>query len=98
MHLSEDIINDCIEKVETGEKLYVSSSHEGYAGEIYKRLKEKHPETVMVDYKGYIFVVFSREGKERVRERLQPKLNDALKDVEKLKECMKMLGEDCRDD
>lgn len=92
MHLSEGIIEHFIQEVEKGEKMYAQLSHDGYAKEIFRRLKEKYPETVMVEYKDYIFIAFTKEGKERIRERIRPFIETVSKEAEELKKCMEELG------
>ena len=93
MHLSEGIIDHFIQEVEEGNKMYAQLSHAGYAKEAFRRLKEKYPETVMVEYKDCIFIAFTKEGKERIRERIKPFFEKVLKEAEELKKCMEELGE-----
>lgn len=94
MHLSEGIIEHFIKEVEEGNKMYAQLSHDGYAKEVFRRLKEKYPETVMVEYQEYIFIAFTKEGKERIRERIKPFFEKVLKEAEELKKCMEKLGEE----
>ena len=61
---------------------------------VSKVLMEKYPETVMVEYQDYIFIAFTKEGKERIRERIKPFFKKVLKEAEKLKKCMEELGEE----
>ncbi len=93
-HLSEGIINHFIAEVEKGEKQYAQISHEGYAREVYRILKEKYPETVMVEYKDFIFITFTEEGKKYIRRRVQLEMKRVLNEVEKSKQCMEILGEE----
>ena len=93
-HLSEGIINHFIAEIEKGEKQYAQLSHVGYAGEVYRILKEKHPETVMVEYRDFIFIAFTEEGKKYIRRRVQSEMNRVLNEAEKLKRYMEILGEE----
>lgn len=94
MHLSEGIIEHFIQEVEEGNKMYAQLSHAGYAKEVFRRLKEKYPETVMVEYKELIFIAFTKDGKECIRERIRPFLKKVLEEAEELKKCMEELGEE----
>ena len=93
MHLSEGIIEHFIQEVEKGEKKYAQLSHEGYANKVFEKLKEKYPETVMVNYKGYSFIAFTKEGKDCIKERIRPYIEANVREQERLKKCMEALGE-----
>ena len=94
MSLSEGIIQKFVYEVESGNKQYAQLSHLGYAQEIFNYLKNKYPETVMVEQDYIYFIAFTKSGKEHIRERLQPYLEKAIKKLEEVKRNIEMLGED----
>ena len=94
MSLSEELIQKFVDEVESGNKEYAQLSHSGYAKEVYEYLKKRYPETVMVEQDYVYFIAFTQSGKEHIRKRLLPYLEEAVKKLDKVKKNIEMLGEE----
>lgn len=94
MSLSEELILKFVDEVENGNKEYAQLANYEYAKEVYEYLKKKYPETVMVEQDYVYFIAFTKSGKEHVRKRLQPYLEEAVKKLDKVKKNIEMLGEE----